>query len=403
MERNIIGDLLIFKTMGMKPNFSELERIYGIERHTISKYWKQGGKKMRNPTRKASLLDEYKDEITKTLKKPGVNVKAAYELLYDKYGNDIGSYNNLRYYVWKNGLKPPKYNRPHVRYETLPGKQLQIDWKEDIHLKTKSGKQITFNILTSTLSYSRQHIFIYSKSRTTEDFLRSTIDTLNKLGGIPEHILTDNMAAVLSVTNGSKQKHKKILQFESDIGIRIRLCKARTPETKGKDESANRFLSWLYAYDGEFEDEDELITIIEHINNKVNNQINQTTNLPPISLFQKEKEYLKPLPNKVLLDNYIDIGLSQVVPSTLLVTYKGSGYSIPSKYMNKRIKLYPIDHKLYVYFNTELITVHELSNNRFNYKNNHYVEALTYSIKNDDLDIEQIAKENLELLERIKK
>ena len=45
MERNIIGDLLIFKTMGMKPNFSELERIYGIERHTIAKYWRNGGKK----------------------------------------------------------------------------------------------------------------------------------------------------------------------------------------------------------------------------------------------------------------------------------------------------------------------------------------------------------------------
>ena len=71
--------------------------------------------------------------------------------------------------------------------------------------------------------------------------------------------------------------------------------------------------------------------------------------------------------------------------------------------MNKRVKLYPIDHKLYVYFNTELITVHELTNNRFNYKNDHYLEALKYSIKNDDLDIEQIAKENLELLERIKK
>ena len=90
------------------------------------------------------------------------------------------------------------------------------------------------------------------------------------------------------------------------------------------------------------------------------------------------------------------------MPPTLLITYKGLGYSIPSKYMNKRVKLYPIDHKLYVYFNTELITVHELTNNKFNYKNDHYLEALKYSIKNDDLDIEQIARENLELLERIR-
>ena len=33
------GQLKIMKALGIKPNFSELQRIYGINRHTIKKYY----------------------------------------------------------------------------------------------------------------------------------------------------------------------------------------------------------------------------------------------------------------------------------------------------------------------------------------------------------------------------
>lgn len=55
------------------------------------------------------------------------------------------------------------------------------------------------------------------------------------------------MTAVVNITNGSKKKHRKIKAFEKDIGIKIKLCKARSPQTKGKDESVNIFVSWLNA------------------------------------------------------------------------------------------------------------------------------------------------------------
>lgn len=103
--------------------------------------------------------------------------------------------------------------------------------------------------MTATLGYSREHIFVYTKGKITEDFLRCIIDILYQLRGAPEHILTDNMTAVVSITNGSKRKHQKIRAFEKDTSIKIKLCKARSPQTKGKDESANRFVSWLNAYD----------------------------------------------------------------------------------------------------------------------------------------------------------
>ena len=230
-------------------------------------------------------------------------------------------------------------------------------------MTSKYGETIDFNIFSATLGYSRFHLFIYSKSKTTEDFIRCTIESLKRLGGIPNHILTDNMTAIVSIKNGTKSKNYKIVQFEKDLGLKIKLCKVRSPQTKGKDESSNRFVSWLLPYDGKFENEADLINIINTINIQCNRQINRTTNIPPVSLFSKEKEYLSPLPNSILLDSYIEGVITQVVPSTLLVSYKGSGYSLPPQFINKRVKLVPIDNKLYIYYNDSLVTVHHLSSN----------------------------------------
>ena len=74
-------------------------------------------------------------------------------------------------------MQPQKSSKPHVRFETKPGQQLQVDWKENLKITTVHGEAIEFNIMTSTLGYSREHIFIYTKGKTTEDFLRCIIDT----------------------------------------------------------------------------------------------------------------------------------------------------------------------------------------------------------------------------------
>lgn len=403
---NIIGELTITKIMGIKPNFSELSRRYGIDRHTISKYYKNGGKTIKRRKNKQSYYDEYISEIIELLSKPGVTKVAAYNYLCNKYPNTFHqNYSAFKSYTLRKQIYKAKKNSiPHVRYETNPGEQLQVDWKESITMTSKHGEVINFNILSATLGYSRLHLFIYSKTKTTEDFIRCTIDVLKQLGGCPREILTDNMTAVVSITNGKKYRNKKIIQFEKDIGIKIKLCKTRSPQTKGKDESSNRFISWLLPYDGQFENEEELIDIIKIIGKQCNNQINRTTMIPPITLFAKEKEYLSPLPNNILLESYIENVSTQLVPTTLLVNYKGSGYSVPMKFINKRVKLVPIDNKLYIYYNDFLITIHTLSSSNFNYNKEHYIEALSSRISSrTDEEIETIALNNLKLFDKLKK
>ena len=45
----------------------------------------------------------------------------------------------------------------------------------------------------------------------------------------------------------------KFLEFAKDMGFKVRRCKVRKPQTKGKVETANKFIDWLIPYNYEFE------------------------------------------------------------------------------------------------------------------------------------------------------
>lgn len=197
-EINILGELRIYKGMNMKPNYSALQRKYGIDRHTIKKYYVNDGIKHKERKPKVSKYDKYEKEILEIMQEPEITIRALYQYLIDKYGELEFTYSGLKSFTLRKGIKRKGRNiEAHVRFETKPGEQLQVDWKEDIEMTSSLEEKFKFNIFGATLGYSRQHVFIYSKTRTTEDFLRCTIDTFNKLGGLPNHIKTDNMARIV--------------------------------------------------------------------------------------------------------------------------------------------------------------------------------------------------------------
>lgn len=384
-------ELLIMKTLDLKPNYSELSRKYNIDRRTIKKY--NDGFEKKSNRNKSSALDKYKEEIKDKLELPGATITGVYQYFNELY--NLGTYSNFYKYVINKKLKPNRTPKPNLRYETPLGKQLQFDWKEDIKMISKYGELFEFNIFSATLSASRLHVFLYSKFKTRIDVQRCLIKTFEYIEGIPEELLTDNMSSI--VDTKTSKFYKEFISFTKDMQTIPRRCKPRHPFTKGKDESANRFMSWLIPYNHEFEDEEDLIKIIKNINLKVNKQVNSTIGLAPIILFNKEKEYLKPLPNKKILKEYETTTNRVKISNESLFYYKGKRYSVPIKFINHILDLTENDNKLYVYYNKELITIHDISLKNINYKEEHYVEGLkTIFTTKEQSEIKQLAKQNLE-------
>lgn len=212
------------------------------------------------------------------------------------------------------------------------------------------------------------------------------------------------MSAIVSIKNG-KKVNSKVLALFRDIDSKLRFCKVKTPQTKGKDENANKFVSWIYPYNGKLESEGDLIKLIEEtITSDSNRQINTGTNTSPSKLFAKEKEYLKPLGNKILLETYLEKRLNQRVPPTLLISYEGNKYSVGSYYISKIVDIYPIGEKLYIYCNSKLIAIHNISQKRTNYSLQDYKEALSLNLPNTKNDeIERMANENIKMLQNLKR
>ena len=81
--------------------------------------------------------------------------------------------------------------------------------------------------------------------------------------------------------------------------------------------------------------------------------------------------------------------------------YKGSRYSVPQKYIGQKVRLIPQADKLYIYFNTELIVCHIITNQEINYLNSHYQEALSTRLKNKADNVEEMSRLNLEALSKL--
>jgi len=400
MSKNLKGQLEIMKALNMKPNFSQIAKEFGKDWRTVKKYYEgyQGKPGTRN---KSSNLDEHYDEIKMKINLVGATGMSVYQYIFNK-DNRIGTYSNFKKYLTKHHLKCNKSSKVHLRFETEPGEQLQFDWKENIKMISKNGEVFEFHIFTATLGYSRLHNFVYSINKSRDDAIRSLISTFRYIGGIPKHLLTDNMRAVVDIDGNKRSINREFYQFVKDMGTELKLCKVRSPQTKGKDESANRFLSWLIPYNHEFEDEADLLNIIQNIRDTVNSTVNQTTNVPPTFLFEKEKEFLLPLPRSVVMDSYLVNSRRVRVSEESLIYFRGSRYSVSPKYINKLVCVKETDGVLYVYFEDVLIATHDINLKSINYAYEHYVEGLKSSMPyKDDQSIEEYAVNNLKRFDNL--
>ena len=394
---SLIIQLKILKLSKIKPNFSKLAREYGIDRRTVKKYYDgyEGKPAHRN---KASKLDKHKQLIAQKLQIKGANVKAVYEFIVDEVDENIGTYSNFNKYVVANNLRPKTAAKGHPRYETAPGIQAQVDWKEDIKIANCYGEIFTFQVFDYKLGYSRYPIFTYKLYKTS--VIDCLIASFKATGGVPREILFDNMSSVVDRDGNKRNISNRMKAFAKDFNFKIKLCKPRHPFTKGKVEVLNKFLAWIYPYEGEFETEEEIIAILEKINAKVIHRTCDETGVPPLLLFQKEKEYLQSLPSKEVIESYLTCDRQTIVRKDSMVTFMKCKYSVPAEYIEKPVRLCVINDQLEIYYSTELIAKHRLSDKKLNYKTSHYKQLLSGCIE-DNATIDELAESNLRQLDQL--
>ena len=421
IESNIITDLRIesiqdlyklkpFVEEGiLKVNKSQIGRELGVDRRTVDKYI-NGFEKSK--TRKCdNCITPYYDIIKDLLDPDNPQIfyykSILWQYLVDNY-NYSGSYVNFCLYLktydefesYFKRRRPSNVNQVTIRYETGMGKQAQLDWKEKIEFLLNNGETVIINVFVLLLSYSRFRIYRLSISKT-QDVLFNFLDgAFEVFGGVPQEIVTDNMSTVMDVARTEKfggKVNSKFQQFADDYGFKVRPCIAGRPRTKAKVEAPMKILDEIRAYNGKL-DYDGLNKLVTRINNRVNTHVVKDTGIIPIMYFNKEKAFLSHLPVRNIRKPYQITTKPLNVNSSSMINYGGKQYSVPPEYLGKSLTAQAYDGYIHLYYNTTLVTVHKISEQKLNYHEKDYIEIARKSHSFKEEDIESRAKENLALL-----
>lgn len=407
MERNVMGELNMYRQLGMTPNFTEIGRKYGLHRRTVAKYWKQGEEIEDRRRDRPSAFDEFRDAIERKAALPGVTKKAVCEFLIHRHPDaGLPKHGSFTKHCRDRGIECAASGAPdaHPRFETPPGRQPQFDWKEDLRLVDVNGEVFEFNVFSAVLGYSRAHRFVYSRTRTEDDLLACLLATFTRFGGVPEEAVADNMSAPVAFSGGKRRRSERARRFAREAGFELKLCRVAAPQTKGKGESANRFVNRLLAYDRDFEGERGLREAIARIEARANSEPNETTGLPPAALFMREKEHLRPIGNLRLLQEMVGDVSVQTVPPTMLVRAAGRQWSVPRARIGKKVNVISMPSgQVRVTMGGEEAAARgaDAGAGPIVHSEERYAEALEGKSWFRDADIREAARANLALLDRL--
>ena len=376
MRQDVLNEVRIFLRGGEKEIMSKaaIARIMGCDPRTVKRYL--NGYEPTNKTKKQKLskLDEFKETVISKLE-IGCTSMSIFKFI-QKEGY-TGSYSLVADFVQKH--KKEQLKKATIRYETAPGLQAQVDWKENLKMISRNGELFEVNIFLMVLGYSRMKFVKLTSDKTQKTLFNCMNEAFKYFGGIPKEILFDNMPTVVDRANsriGNVKLNTKFLQYAKDIGFAPITCRIYRPQTKGKVESLAKLVNRLQVYNHEFEDYDELEKIVKLFMKEINNEISQGTNMKPFEKFKKETKYLLPLPNQDILRNYITSPKEYKVSKESMITYKGQKYSVPPYLIGNSVTVKETEEYIHIYYTTNLVTKHKKCQKFLNYQKEHIVDIL---------------------------
>lgn len=215
------------------------------------------------------------------------------------------------------------FERAYMRYETKPGEQGQFDWSP--YTVMIGGKLVKVQVFCLILGYSRYRTYMYSLSQTQVSVFEALEEGLNRIGGVPERIQSDNHATLYDAKR--RDFNPRYLQFADHYGFQPSRSEVRHPWSKGKVENPFSYLENHFIAGNDWDSFEDFSLELRAFEKQVNDRIHTTTKKPPVELFNAiEKDTLATLPIK----RYVSVTEAfRKVSSDCLISVDGNRYSVP--------------------------------------------------------------------------
>ena len=363
MRKDVLNAILEMKGVKNLINKSEIARRFNCSINTVNKYLEMQNAENKIKRKYSSKLDSYKGIIIEKVDDFSANGRSIFNFIKDK--GFTGSYGTVSKFIKEH--KQEEQNKATMRFETTPGFQAQVDWKENFKIINKDGKEFEINIFLMILGYSRYKYIELTLDKTQDTLFECILHACKNFGGVPHEILFDNMATVvdrLASTYRAVVINKKFVQFAKDVGFAVNTCRPYRPQTKGKVECVAKLMDRLKVYNKEFSTIEELDNIVNKLMDEINNEdINFVEK--PIQRLKEEQKYLSPLPSIDCVSQYFHQNKGYKVSKESMITYKKHKYSVPIKYIGEYLTVSESEDTLNIYYTTDLIASHKISRKIF--------------------------------------
>jgi len=230
--------------------------------------------------------------------------------------------------------------RATVRFETPPGRQLQIDFGElGVAI---GGERVRVYLFVATLGYSRRcHVQAFRHERQSAWF-DGMEGAFAAFGGVPQEVLVDNARALVEhhdVATREVRFNERLRAFAQYWGFKPRACAPYRARTKGKDErgvgyvkrnaiAGHQFTSWAAL-------EAHLAWWVREIADR---RAHGTTGEAPLERFQREEAAaLRALDGRPPFRQVRD--LIRRVQSDCCVEVDTNAYSVPWRLIGETVRV----------------------------------------------------------------
>ena len=370
-------------------NISQISKLSGLDRKTIRKYINEvtalgitGYDKEKilsilpdiipklsgRPTKAQSVLEPYKEEILNLITSANnkIKPKTAFEVIQERHCLE----GKVSYSSFKRFIRENKFvlydNKTTCRLAYEPGEQIQIDYaKMGLLYDPILKRNRSVYAFIGTLSYSRFKFVEFVFSQDEQSFVQSHVRMFNFFGGVPKVIYLDNLkTGVIKPDLYNPIINKAYAELAEHYECFLNPCRVATPKDKPIVErdvqTVREQFRKLKALNNNITISEANKSMLDWLINAYGQRAHGTTGLKPYEEFSStERCVLQPLALEEFEAAYWK---EATVHPDHYIQVKKKSYSIPHRYVGKKVWVKVTHNLVSVFYEDRLIKEHTIPN-----------------------------------------
>jgi len=259
-------------------------------------------------------------------------------------------------------FRPKPSRRPHLRFETPPGVQGQVDLSP--YTVLLSGEPTQVVCFSFVLGYSRWHFIRFVLHADVHTICHCHVLAFEDAGGVPHEILYDRMKQVVveSVRDGVIF-HELFERMAQHYGFRAVPLAPGYKEGKGKVENPFKYVEGNFLAGRTFVDLDDLNRQAQKWLAEIARvRVHRTTREQPVARLTQEQPSLITLPEHRFVAGVV---APRLVGADFCVAWDTNRYSVPPRFASKSAMVHVLGGRIEILIDGAVVAAHVVPSTKY--------------------------------------